>query len=73
MTPSRSGDESKKRRPSAKPEKGRAQQKLRRPEHNASMRIAHRAYEIYMERICRGPLDDWLEAEREMLSHKPPE
>jgi hypothetical protein len=74
MTPSRSGDEPKKRRPSAKPEKGQVQQKLRRPaEHNASMRIAHRAYEIYMERIRRGPLDDWLEAERGMLSHKPPE
>ena len=75
MTPSRSGDEpSKKRRPSAKPEKGQVQQTLRRPtEHNAAIRIAHRAYEIYMERIARGPLDDWLEAEREMLSHELPE
>jgi hypothetical protein len=73
MTPSRSGDEPKKRRPLGKPEKGQVRQKPRRPtEGNASIRIAHRAYEIYMERICRGPLDDWLEAEREMLSHEPP-
>jgi len=35
--------------------------------------MAHRAYEIYMERISRGPLDDWLEAEREIASHKPAE
>lgn len=78
MTRSRSsGNEPpKKRRPSAKPEKGQVGQKQRRrpqTEDNASVRIAHRAYEIYMERISRGPLNDWLEAEREILSHEPPE
>jgi DUF2934 family protein len=33
--------------------------------------IAKRAYELYLERGC-GPgkaLDDWLEAEREILSY----
>ena len=42
-------------------------------EDNTSVRMAHRAYEVYMERISRGPLDDWLEAEREIASHEPPE
>lgn len=26
-----------------------------------------RAYEIYEQRIRQGPLDDWLQAEREIL------
>ena len=35
-----------------------------------SDRIAHRAYQIYLERISRGPLDDWVEAEREIARHE---
>ena len=38
-----------------------------------SDRIAHRAYQIYLERISRGPLDDWVEAEREIARHEPSE
>jgi hypothetical protein len=36
--------------------------------------IAKRAYELYGERGYRGgsPLDDWLDAEREILSQIPP-
>lgn len=36
--------------------------------------IAKRAYELYSERGYRhgSALDDWLEAEREILSHIPP-
>ncbi|WP_447980639.1 hypothetical protein [Candidatus Nitrospira bockiana] len=34
--------------------------------------IARRAYEIYEYRTTRGPLDDWLEAEREILSRREP-
>jgi hypothetical protein len=30
-------------------------------------RIATRAYEHYERRIRRGPLDDWLQAEQEIL------
>lgn len=33
-------------------------------------RIAKRAYEIYEQRIRQGALDDWLQAEREILGHK---
>lgn len=33
-------------------------------------RIAKRAYEIYERRIRQGALDDWLQAEREILGHK---
>ena len=29
--------------------------------------IAKRAYEVYERRICQGALDDWLQAEREIL------
>jgi hypothetical protein len=32
--------------------------------------IAKRAYEIYERRIRQGPLDDWLQAEREILQEK---
>lgn len=32
-------------------------------------RIAKRAYEIYERRIHQGALDDWLQAEREILGH----
>ena len=41
-----------------------------RPEslHN---QIARRAYEIYERRISQGALDDWLQAEREILQEKP--
>ena len=34
---------------------------------NLHERIAVRAYEIYERRIRQGPLDDWLQAEREIL------
>lgn len=36
--------------------------------------IAKRAYELYSERGCRHgyALDDWLDAEREILSQIPP-
>ncbi|MGQ0666060.1 MAG: DUF2934 domain-containing protein [Nitrospiraceae bacterium] len=30
-------------------------------------RIAGRAYEIYERRTRQGPLDDWLQAEQEIL------
>jgi hypothetical protein len=33
-------------------------------------RISSRAREIYEQRIRRGALDDWLEAEREILKEK---
>ena len=33
-------------------------------------RISTRAREIYEQRIRRGALDDWLEAEREILKEK---
>ena len=29
--------------------------------------IAERAYELFEHRTARGPMDDWLEAEREIL------
>lgn len=35
-------------------------------------RISRRAYEIYVQRTSRGPLDDWLDAEREILNHESP-
>ncbi|HEY6974248.1 MAG TPA: DUF2934 domain-containing protein [Nitrospiraceae bacterium] len=36
-------------------------------------RIAVRAYELYVERGCRygGALEDWLDAEREVLANLP--
>jgi hypothetical protein len=34
--------------------------------------IEARAYEIYERRIRQGPMDDWLQAEREILSTKRP-
>jgi hypothetical protein len=33
-------------------------------------RIATRAFEIYERRIRQGPLDDWLQAEQEILRQK---
>jgi outer membrane protein TolC len=33
--------------------------------------IAQRAYEIYERRTRKGALDDWLEAEREILQERP--
>jgi Protein of unknown function (DUF2934) len=33
--------------------------------------IAQRAYEIYERRIRQGALDDWLQAEREILQETP--
>ena len=33
--------------------------------------IVRRAYEIYERRIRQGALDDWLQAEREILQDKP--
>jgi len=29
--------------------------------------IAERAYELFERRTARGPMDDWLEAEREII------
>jgi len=65
----------KKRPASVKPNKAEVERQLRgQPtEDNAAIRMARRAYEIYRERISRGPLDDWLEAEREIASHEPAE
>jgi Protein of unknown function (DUF2934) len=37
---------------------------------NLHERIATRAYENYERRICQGPLDDWLQAEQEILGQK---
>jgi len=75
MQHSMPGDAPRKRPTSVKPKKAELEKQLRgQPtEDNASIRMAHRAYEIYMERISRGPLDDWLEAEREIASDKPAE
>jgi hypothetical protein len=42
-------------------------------EDNTSVRMAHRAYEIYYGADFLSPLNDWLEAEREIASHEPPE
>ena len=36
------------------------------------MRIAMRARAIYEQRIRQGALDDWLQAEREILKEKRP-
>jgi hypothetical protein len=33
-------------------------------------RIATRAFENYERRICQGPLDDWLQAEQEILGQQ---
>lgn len=33
-------------------------------------KIAKRAFEIYQRRICRGALDDWLQAEQEILGQE---
>jgi len=33
-------------------------------------RIAVRAYEIYQRRIRQSPLDDWLQAEQEILGQE---
>ena len=35
-------------------------------------RIAARAFENYERRIRQGPLDDWLQAEQEILGQKKP-
>ena len=37
---------------------------------NFHERIAARAFENYERRIHQGPLDDWLQAEQEILGHK---
>ncbi|MDP1948952.1 MAG: DUF2934 domain-containing protein [Nitrospirota bacterium] len=44
------------------------------PSGDLGILIAKRAYELYSERGYRhgSALDDWLEAEREILSHIPP-
>lgn len=46
----------------------------RSPSDELHVRIARRAYELYATRGCRqgSALDDWLEAEREILSQTPP-
>lgn len=63
-----------KRPASVKPKKvGTGNLSRRQPAEDSTTIKARRAYEIYMERISRGPLDDWLEAEREMASHEPAE
>ena len=50
----------------------RTQQGSRTPSASEDLheRIAKRAYEIYERRIRQGALDDWLQAEREILGHK---
>ena len=59
---------------SVKPNKSEMEKQLRgQPTEDNAIRMARRAYEIYRERISRGPLDDWLEAEREIASHEPAE
>ena len=76
MQHSRPGDaRPRKRSASVKRKKAEVERQRRRQptEDNASIRMAHRAYETYMERMSRGPLDDWLEAEREIASHEPAE
>ena len=44
------------------------------PNEDLQLSIAKRAYELYGERGYRhgSALDDWLEAEREILSQTPP-
>jgi len=37
---------------------------------NLHARISTRAFEIYKQRISQGALDDWLQAEREILKEK---
>ncbi len=37
---------------------------------NLHERIATRAFENYERRIRQGPLDDWLQAEQEILGQK---
>ena len=37
---------------------------------NLHKQIATRAYEHYERRIRQGPLDDWLQAEQEILGQK---
>ncbi|HXX73517.1 MAG TPA: DUF2934 domain-containing protein [Nitrospiraceae bacterium] len=39
---------------------------------NLHERIARRAYEIYEQRIRQGALDDWLQAEGEILGQTSP-
>ena len=39
---------------------------------NTHERTARRAFEIYEGRIRQGALDDWLQAEREILGKKRP-
>jgi hypothetical protein len=39
---------------------------------NLHERIAARAFEHYERRIHQGPLDDWLQAEQEILGHTMP-
>ena len=75
MKPSRPENAApRKRHASVKPKQAEAEQQPRRqPSENMSILVAHRAYEIYMQRIFRGPLDDWFEAEREIASHEPAE
>ena len=34
--------------------------------------ITKRAHEIYEQRIHQGPLDDWLQAEQEILARQEP-
>jgi len=45
-----------------------------RPSVSATLhdRIAARAYEIYERRTRQGPLDDWLQAEQEILGQQEP-
>ena len=37
---------------------------------NLQEQIAIRAYEYYERRIRQGPLDDWLQAEQEILGQR---
>jgi hypothetical protein len=40
------------------------------PSTNLHEQIAIRAYQNYERRICQGPLDDWLQAEQEILGQR---
>jgi Protein of unknown function (DUF2934) len=77
--PSRQTKKTKPRPPSSKPAKAAAPTATRTRQSVSScddlhVLIAKRAYELYSERGYRYgyALDDWLDAEREILSQIPP-
>ena len=40
------------------------------PSENLHGKISTRAYELYERRVCQGALDDWLQAEQEILGQE---